>query len=225
MSSYYNEKLSGEKLRRCYEIAPPRVQQYLRAEVEYVLEKVKPDDVVLELGCGYGRILLPLAQKVKRVIGIDNSLASLQLGRQIVGDRANCTLLGMDAAQLAFHDRFFDCVVCIQNGISVFQVDQQMLVGESLRVTKTGGRVLFSTYSDRFWKNRLEWFELQSREGLLGEIDYDKTQDSVIVCKDGIAATTVRSEQFLALAAKFNVEAKIVEVDESSLFCEFIPRA
>jgi ubiquinone/menaquinone biosynthesis C-methylase UbiE len=224
MAGYYDDKLFSEKLMRCYEIAPPRVRRYLQAEIGYVLEKIYPNDVVLELGCGYGRILPSLARKANWVIGIDTSLDSLRLGRHTLSDFSNCRLFCMDAVHLAFRDHLFDCVVCIQNGISAFHVDQDKLVHEAIRVTKSGGIVLFSSYSDKFWKDRLEWFELQSQEGLLGEIDYDKTRDGVIVCKDGFTATTVRPDQFLSLVSQLNVDAKIEEVDESSLFCEIIPR-
>ena len=223
MTGYYNDKLSAKRLKRCYEIAPPRVYQYLEAEENHVLEKVRPGDMVLELGCGYGRILPRLAQKAGRVIGIDNSIASLQLGKEIVGHMSNCHLLCMDAVQLAFRDRVFDCVVCIQNGISAFHVDQQDLVRESLRVTKPGGTVLFSSYSDGFWRDRFYWFQLQSEAGLVGEIDYEKSGDGVIVCKDGFTATTVRPRQFLSLTAGLNADTRIVEVDETSLFCEIVP--
>jgi SAM-dependent methyltransferase len=222
-NGYYNDKLSAERLKRCYEIAPPRVCQYLEAEENHVLEKIRPGDVVLELGCGYGRILPRLAQKAAWVIGIDTSLASLQLGKEMVGHLANCHLLCMDAVQLAFHDRVIDCVICIQNGISAFHVNQQDLVRESLRVTKPGGTVLFSSYSDRFWRDRFYWFQLQSEAELMGEIDYEKSGDGVIVCKDGFTATTVRPHQFQSLTAEFDVDTKIVEVDKSSLFCEIVP--
>ncbi|MCK4432590.1 MAG: class I SAM-dependent methyltransferase, partial [Methanomicrobia archaeon] len=199
MSSYYEDKLSAVRLKRCYELAPPRVRQYLEAEIDYVLRKIRPGDIVLELGCGYGRILPPLAQKARMVIGIDTSLASLVLGREILFGISNCRLLNMDAVQLAFCDRVFDCVVCIQNGISAFHVNRQDLIRESVRVTKLDGTVLFSSYSDKFWEDRLNWFQLQSEAGLLGEIDHEKTRDGMIVCKDGFTATTVRSHQFLAL--------------------------
>ena len=223
-TGYYNDKLSAERLKYCYEIAPPRVCQYLEAEENHVLEKIRPGDMVLELGCGYGRILPQLAQKAGWVIGIDTSLASLQLAREMLGGISNCHLLCMDAVQLAFRDRVFDCVVCIQNGISAFHVNQQDLIRESLRVTKPGGIVLFSSYSDRFWEDRLHWFQLQSEAGLVGEIDHEKTGDGVIVCKDGFTATAVRPHQFRSLTAGLDVETWIVEVDESSLFCEITRR-
>lgn len=150
MNSYYEDNLSAERLKRCYEIASPRVQQYLKAEIAYVLEKIHSGDTVLELGCGYGRVLPSLAQRVGTVIGIDTSLASLVLARKMIASISNCRLLNMNAVQLVFNDRVFDCVVCIQNGISAFHVDQKDLVRESVRVTRPGGKVLFSSYSDKF---------------------------------------------------------------------------
>jgi hypothetical protein len=97
------------------------------------------------------------------------------------------------------------------------------LIAESLRVTRGGGRVLFSSYSEKFWKPRLEWFELQAAHGLLGEIDWDATGDGVIVCQDGFRATTVSPDEFRSLASEFDVRAHIEKVDESSVFCEIVP--
>jgi 2-polyprenyl-6-hydroxyphenyl methylase/3-demethylubiquinone-9 3-methyltransferase len=130
----------------------------------------------------------------------------------------------MDAIQIGFCDKVFDVVICIQNGISAFHVNQKELIRESIRVAKPSGIVLFSSYSEKFWNARLEWFERQSEAGLLGEIDYAKTRDGVIVCKDGFTATTVRPDEFLSLTADVNAEVRITEVDESSLFCEIVPR-
>jgi hypothetical protein len=50
--AYYKERLSGDRLFRCYEIAPPRIKQYLKAEIEFVVSNLQPADLVLELGCG-----------------------------------------------------------------------------------------------------------------------------------------------------------------------------
>jgi 2-polyprenyl-6-hydroxyphenyl methylase/3-demethylubiquinone-9 3-methyltransferase len=65
MISYYSQKLSAERLRLCYEIAPPRVKRYLEAEIEFVMSKIKPSDRVLGMGCGYGRVLQRLMTKAK----------------------------------------------------------------------------------------------------------------------------------------------------------------
>lgn len=223
MSEYYTDKLSAQKLKKCYDIAPPRVQQYLEAEIHHVLQKVQPNHVVLELGCGYGRVLGRLAQNAGLVLGIDTSFHSLALARHILNERGMCLLLNMDAVYLGFRDNVFDCVICIQNGISAFNVNQRELIRESVRVTKSGGMVLFSSYSDKFWNKRLAWFQRQADADLLGEIDYTKTGNGTIICKDGFTATTVRPHEFNSLTSGLDADIKIDEVDESSLFCEIRP--
>ncbi|MBM4177139.1 MAG: class I SAM-dependent methyltransferase [Ignavibacteria bacterium] len=223
MFSYYTRTLSAQKLKRVYEVVTPRVQQYLNAEVNHVLEKLRSSDWAIELGCGYGRIFPSLSKKAKSIIGIDTSLSSLMLGKEMFGSISNCFFAQMNAEQLSFLNHTFDVVVCIQNGISAFHVDMKNLIEESIRVTKRGGIVLFSSYSEKFWDYRLEWFQMQSNARLLGEIDYKKTKNGNIVCKDGFTATTVSSDQFKALTSSINnISVKIEEVDSSSLFCEIV---
>jgi 2-polyprenyl-6-hydroxyphenyl methylase/3-demethylubiquinone-9 3-methyltransferase len=125
----------------------------------------------------------------------------------------------MNAVALGFPDGQFDVTICVQNGISAFKEDQETLVAEAVRVTRRQGLVLFSSYSERFWEPRLEWFEIQARHGLLGEIDRMKTRDGVIVCKDGFVATTVGRASFEKLVAPLNLVPAFTEVDSSTLFC------
>ncbi|UCE20455.1 MAG: class I SAM-dependent methyltransferase [Gemmatimonadota bacterium] len=223
MRGYYSDTLSAQRLKQVYEIAPPRVQQYLTAEVEHVLQYLTPGDWVLELGCGYGRMIPELSKKTGKIIGIDTSLCSLLLGEEFLSNIQNCYLTCMNAVQLAFPNHVFDMVVCIQNGISAFHVDQKELLRESIRVTKPGGVALFSSYSAKFWEDRLDWFRLQSEAGLVGEIDFEKTVNGEIVCKDGFTATTVGPGKFRLLTEELDADVRIFEVDESSLFCEIMP--
>lgn len=220
MSDYYKDKLASERLKKCYEIASSRIKQYLSAEIGHVLSKIQPEDKVLELGCGYGRIFPHLAGKADSLVGIDNSFSSLILGKKIIQDLKNCTLICMNAVEMSFFNDIFDIVVCIQNGISAFFVNQMELIKESIRVTKPQGLVLFSSYSDKFWNERLEWFQKQADSGLLGEIDLDKTKDGTIICKDGFKATTLRPDQFISLTSNLSVDVNIVEINGSSVFYE-----
>lgn len=220
MISYYSQKLSDERLKLCYEIAPARVKRYLKAEIEFVLDKIRPFDLVLELGCGYGRVLQKILEKTKSVVGIDTSHASLCLARKTMSGATSCHVFEMDAAEMGFKHSLFNVVICIQNGISAFKVDQRKLIEEAMRVTRSGGTVLFSSYSERFWEDRLEWFQLQSKLGLIGEIDEDATGDGVIVCKDGFKASTVNPNDFVSFVLGFDVAPIIREVDGSSIFYE-----
>ena len=219
MESYYADKLSAERLRRCYELAPPPVQRYLAAEIDHVRQEMAPGSRVLELGCGYGRVLRELAPRAGEIVGIDISLSSLLLARAELAGEENIRLVRMDAVNLAFRPRIFDLVCCVQNGISAFGVDRRRLLEAALAVTRPGGQVLFSSYAEEFWEERLNWFRIQAAHGLVGEIDEAATGDGVIVCWDGFRATTIGPEEFSALAANLGCRAEIEVVATSSLFC------
>jgi 2-polyprenyl-6-hydroxyphenyl methylase/3-demethylubiquinone-9 3-methyltransferase len=223
MDQYYKERLAAERLKKCYDIAPLRVQQYLEAEIQHVLTHISPTDLVIELGCGYGRVLQRIGENAAHIIGIDTARESMEYARQtkMIDD---CTsLIQMDAGNLGFRNAKFDVVVCIQNGLSAFKVDSQQLVKECVRITKPGGVCLFSSYCEEFWEPRLEWFQLQSEEGLLGEIDWDATRDGEIVCHDGFRATTVSVSDFEYFVHGVEAKSRILKVDNSSLFLELVP--
>lgn len=219
MDNYYGRELHGNRLKRCYEIAPARIKQYLDAELQYVLEAVPPNSKVLELGCGYGRLLIHLTRGSRVIFAVDISTDNLMLAAQMLCGAPDCFLSAMNALRLGFRDSAFDYVVCIQNGISAFGVDPSALIQESIRVTKNGGSVLISSYSSKIWPARLHWFELQAEAGLIGEIDWQKTRDGVIVCKDGFSASTVGVERFEELTAGLPASVITEEIDESSVFC------
>jgi SAM-dependent methyltransferase len=220
MSGYYARGLGGERLRRCYELAPDRVRRYLEAEIQFVLSRLRPTDVVLELGCGYGRVALRLAERAARVVGIDTSRESLDLALTLAGPGSACEFLEMDAAALTFADGVFDAVVCVQNGVCAFAVDPERLFAEALRVTRPSGRVLVSTYAPAFWPQRLAWFEAQAAAGLVGAIDYDRTVPGAVVCRDGFRSGTFAAEDFREVCRRLGVVPALTTVDQSSVFCE-----
>lgn len=222
MISYYIDSLSGYRLKLCYDLAPPRVQRYLNEEIDFVRERISPGDLVLELGCGYGRVLNELLPATDFLIGIDNSLISLQFAKKTYLKLNYPNLFCMDAKKLGFRENKFDLVFCIQNGISALAIKPTLLIHEALRVTKPKGKLLLSSYSDKFWDARLKWFQIQASHGLIGEIDYNLTKEGIIICKDGFKATTFNHNQFEKLLSKIGKEYKTFEIDESSIFCEIV---
>lgn len=211
--------MSGERLKHCYELVSDRVQRYLDAEIEFVREQIHPSFTILELGCGYGRVIQKLQSDTNSIIGIDTALASLQLAQKEIDDPV-CRFIVMDALALGFADDQFDLVFCIQNGICAFGVDQMHLITEAIRVTKPGGKVLFSSYAEEFWPHRLLWFEQQAQQGLVGEIDYTATKKGTIVCKDGFISGTLFPTKFKELTSTLEFNYTIHSVDESSVFYE-----
>ena len=217
--AYYSRSLSGERLKLCYDLAPPAVQRYLEAEIQYVLQATKAGDRVLDLGCGYGRVAVRLARKEARVVGIDLSLESLHFARK-AGSGVSLALAQMDAMALGFQPGTFDLVCCVQNGISAFHVDERALIQSAVSVTKAGGKVQFFSYADEFWEERLAWFRLQAAHGLVGEIDEARTREGAIVCRDGFTATTVNPKRFAELSAGCGTAVRIEQLESGSVICE-----
>ncbi|HYA70749.1 MAG TPA: class I SAM-dependent methyltransferase [Thermoplasmata archaeon] len=224
MGGYYRDHLLGSDLQRVYEIASPRIRQYLRAEIQHVVERVRGSGRVLELGCGYGRVLGEIAPHVGRAIGVDIARENLRAAQSHLRALPNCDLVLMDAVALGFPDAELDATICVQNGISAFRVDPLRLVAEAIRVTKEGGRILFSTYSSRIWADRLEWFRSQANAGLVGAIDESQTREGIIVCRDGLRLTTASPDVLRALFADLGQSARVYEIDDSSVFVEVTKR-
>jgi len=219
MSEYYQDRLSAERLQKCYEIASPRIRRYMEAETSFVMRRIRGSRRVLELGCGYGRAMKPVVAQVKLAVGCDTSRSSLRFAKNYLDSHRSSGLVCADASCLPFRPGIFDAVFCIQNGIAVFEVNRQGLVAEAVRVTKDRGQILFSSYSRRIWKERLAWFRAQSTAGLVGEIDEAATGHGTIVCKDGFRATTVSRTEFKRLFSDARTTPRIEEIDGSSVFC------
>lgn len=228
MTAYYAQRLAAQRLARCYALATPRMQRYLEQELAYLLAQVRPGDEVLELGCGYGRVALRLAEAGARVTGIDVAEDSLALAREqaaAAGLTARCDYLMMDALELDFGDARFDLVACVQNGIAAFRVDPARMLAQAWRVLRPGGTLLLSTYTEAIWDERLAWFEAQADAGLIGRVDRSASHDGTIVCDDGFRSGRFSAEQFHQIAPALGVSAQLHEVDASSLWCTLLKPA
>jgi len=215
-SNYYDDKLNSQKLFEVYETNIPRIQQYLDAEIDYVKAALDKTETVLELGAGYGRIVRELAPYCASITGIDISEDSVALGNIYLKDKPNASMKKMNIHDLTI-EHAYDVVLCLQNGLSAMKATSDT-IQNIINLTSFGGRVYFSSYSEKFWEYRLQWFQEQSNKGLLGEIDMDKTKDGVIICKDGFKAITHSLEAFQKIGESLGYPFRIEEVDESSLF-------
>lgn len=216
MNNYYAEKLGAQKLFQAYETQIPRVKQYLQAEIDFVKKNLSETQSVLELGAGYGRIVRELAPHCNSIVGMDISENSIALGREYLKDYMNASMVVMDVHQMEF-PKLFDVILCLQNGLSAMRADSTV-IHRVLETLAPGGTAYFSSYSEKFWHFRLEWFEEQASKGLLGKIDYAKTQNGVIVCQDGFRAMTHSPEDLQRIGEESGYPYHVQEVDESSVF-------
>ncbi|MGE4277746.1 MAG: class I SAM-dependent methyltransferase [Lawsonibacter sp.] len=216
MGNYYAESLNSQKLFQVYDTAIPRIKQYFDAEIDFVRQRLKGHERVLELGAGYGRIVRELAPYCASIIGMDISEESVRLGGSYLRDFPNADMVAMDIHEMNFPHPF-DVILCLQNGLSAMRADDSV-IQRVLSYLAPGGTAYISTYSANFWDHRLAWFQEQADKGLLGELDMEQTKNGVIVCKDGFRATTHSPADLESIGRNSGLTYEVTEVDESSLF-------
>jgi ubiquinone/menaquinone biosynthesis C-methylase UbiE len=118
-----------------YRVNRPKFRSYMQ-----------PDDVVLEIGCGTGDIAFFIADKCKKVVGIDISVEMIKVANAKKNEvrEKNIDFHEADAYYLPFDDSSFDKVLCC----NVLQTMKQpeRAIAQGLRVLKPGGEYISITY-------------------------------------------------------------------------------
>jgi len=137
-----------------------------------------PGVLVLDIGCGHGKLLLPIAQQF-HICGVDFIFGLLK-SAQSCGYRA----YHADATNLPFAANQFDAITCFE----VFQhfPDPAPLMNEIARVCRPGGAIMVSTLNRTSLLRRL----LRATARVVGARRYDlpiirRTVDEVVAVAAG----------------------------------------
>jgi len=101
---------------------------------------VKQDDIVLDIGCGGGININRMAQNAKKVYGIDYSIESVKLSREVNREyesQGKVEILEGNVESLPFNDDTFDIVTAFET--VYFWPNIEKSFGEVKRVLKPGG--------------------------------------------------------------------------------------
>lgn len=104
--------------------------------------RLRPDDELLEIGCGGGAFLQLALETVARAAAVDHSPEMLQLAAAQNADAlaaGRLELIYADAAALPFGDERFTCAV--STGVLGFLPDPGRAFAEWRRVLRSGGRL------------------------------------------------------------------------------------
>jgi SAM-dependent methyltransferase len=119
-----------------------------------------PNDVVLEIGCGVGRVGKVLSEECLHWFGADISGGMLRHAEARLRGRPNTTLVELSSVGLQEFPRdAFDIVYCTIVFMHLFEWDRFRYVEEAFRVLRPGGRCYFDNFhldSASGWKLFLE---------------------------------------------------------------------
>ncbi len=139
---------------------------YLHVRAEFFKDiKLRGEEVVLDLGCGTGKLLSDIINLSNLAIGIDLSRRMLSVAKGRLRKHQNFDVILCDGEVLPFRDSVFDLILCIET-IEHIQSPLIML-HEVARSLKLGG-LLYLTTPNRLWNpvhHLAEIMKIKVKEG------------------------------------------------------------
>jgi ubiquinone/menaquinone biosynthesis C-methylase UbiE len=115
----------------------------------YIVGLLGKKDVMLDVGCGTGLLLLLIGDKVSRIVGIDISTRMLHVAsRDLKRGVMKVDLIRADADSLPFRSRIFTKVT----SVSLLQnmSDPQTTISEIVRVASAGGAIAITCLKRKY---------------------------------------------------------------------------
>ena len=146
---------------------------------------------ILDVGCGSGAWLPPLASLNARVVGIDIDDRVLDIARARSARADNVEIRQMPAESLDFADGTFDAVTCLT---VLPYVDQPVAVAEMARVLRPGGRLVVGTVGFGYYaKHIVEGIRHEELDAVRYGLDPILVAGGRAIGGSSVAPTSVRS--------------------------------
>jgi SAM-dependent methyltransferase len=103
---------------------------------------------VLELGCGTGRVTLPIAQAGVDITGVDNAAPMLDVARRKAGDASNPRWVQADMANFRLDQRFGLAIIPFRSFLLLLTVEEQKAcLGRIREHLIDGGRLALNIFN------------------------------------------------------------------------------
>ncbi|NUR89846.1 MAG: class I SAM-dependent methyltransferase, partial [Nonomuraea sp.] len=134
ISDEYDDRIPG---------LTPADRRFIDTELDFILGRVRSEDVVLDLGCGTGRLTIPLSGLAREVVGLDLCEGMLSVARRKAEQEgAKVRFEQGDMCDLPYADGSFDVVTSTLALMHIPPEARRTAFAEIARVLRPGGRVL-----------------------------------------------------------------------------------
>lgn len=134
---------------------PPEIQAYLRAELDLLQDLVKDGMRVLDLGCGTGRHLILLRDRLGMGLGVDYERGYIVDAAAHAGARRLHFIVG--DATVVPTTAVFDVAICLTNTWGTMS-DKAGVLREMRRLAPRPHTRLLSVYAETSVAPRREWY-------------------------------------------------------------------
>ncbi len=134
---------------------PPEIQAFLQAELDLLHDVITEEIRVIDVGCGTGRHLLLLRNRLRLGVGVDYEQSYIAEANRRAGGRhlhfvtADATAIPVSAA--------LDFAICLTNTWGTMS-DKIGVLEEMRRVAPTPHTRLLSVFSEASVPSRREWY-------------------------------------------------------------------
>ncbi len=191
----------------------PSIKRFLKKEGDYLIEKIPPNSIILDVGCGFGRSMKTLAPRAKKVIGIDYNERMIREAKKKLRGFDNVELFFENAKNMHFRNNVFDSVICILNTFGDFGENKILILKEMKRVCRKDGKIIITVWSEKSLNDRIKTYEKAGWE-------IEEIEGNNIVIKDSHTSEAFTKEGLLKIFNGVGLKPKVIGIEKVAYLAE-----
>ncbi|MDP1884475.1 MAG: class I SAM-dependent methyltransferase [Candidatus Moranbacteria bacterium] len=196
--------------------APPTIlQKFFTGDIDFIKNKLTRNQNILEVGCGFGRLLYPLSTVSKNVTGIDFSKNQIQKTANNTKQSKNITVRLMRAEKMNFKNNCFDQSICLNNSLGNMPGIEKQVIQEMKRITKAGGKIIVRVFADNT-KVRKAQHQNYRRLNFTGIRDFKQA----VTTQEGFYSRRFTRKNLQDIFHNCNLKPKIIKDGEAGYIAE-----
>jgi len=185
---------------------PPKILKiFFDGDIAFIKNQKGKSEKILEVGCGFGRLLPYLSLLSKRVIGIDFSPEQIKNSAKIIKKRSNIQTMLMRAEKMRFKNNSFDCSLCLNNSLGNMPEIEMQVVREMKRVTKKSGKIIMRVFANNKQVKQAQ-FNNYKRLGFTGI----RNKGRAVITNEGFYSRRFTKKDLVEIFSAADLNPKIV---------------